>query len=47
MPRAAPQLAQLTRPRLHKAVARGLVSAAGARLRGACRATASGIGLRR
>ena len=45
--RSAPQLAKLTRPRLHKAVTRGLVSAAGARLRGARRATASRIGLRR
>jgi hypothetical protein len=36
----APQLAKLTRPRLHNAVSRGLVSAGGARLRVARRATA-------
>ena len=36
-----PQLAELTRPRLHAAVARGLVSAVGARLRVAGLATAS------
>ena len=34
MPIKQPQLAKRTRPRLHKAVARGLVSAGGARLRG-------------
>ena len=33
MPTKQPQLAKLTRPRLHKAVARGLVSDGGARLR--------------
>jgi hypothetical protein len=46
MPTKQPQLAKLTRPRLHKAVAHGLVSAAGARLRGARLATASRIRLR-
>jgi hypothetical protein len=40
MPKQAPQLAKLTRPRLHKAVSRGLVSDGGARLRVARRATA-------
>jgi hypothetical protein len=40
MARKAPQLAKLTRPRLHMAVSRGLVSATGARLRGARLATA-------
>lgn len=46
MARKAPQLAKLTRPRLHKAVARGLVSAGGARLRVAGLATAPRIGPR-
>jgi hypothetical protein len=41
MARKAPQLAKLTRPRLHIAVSCGLVSAFGARLRGARLATAS------
>ena len=36
MPTKQLQLAKLTRPRLQKAVARGLVSAEGARLRGGC-----------
>jgi hypothetical protein len=40
MARKAPQLAKLTRPCLHMAVARGLVSAGGARLREARLATA-------
>lgn len=35
MPTKHPQLAKLTRPRLHKAAARGRVSDAVARLRGA------------
>ena len=42
MPKKAPQLAKLTRPRLHKAVARGLVTGEASRLRGARRATAPG-----
>jgi hypothetical protein len=42
MARAAPQLAKLTRPRLHKAVLRGLVSAHGARLGGGCDPLAAG-----
>ena len=36
MPTKQPQLAKLTRPRLHKAVACGHVSDAVARLRGGC-----------
>lgn len=40
MTRAAPQLAKLTRPRLHKAVARGLVTGGAGRLREAGLATA-------
>ena len=36
MTKAAPQLAKLTRPRLHKAVARGLVTGLAGRLRGGC-----------
>jgi hypothetical protein len=43
MARKARQLAKLTQPRLHKAVARGLVSAGGARLREAGLATACAI----
>jgi hypothetical protein len=39
MPKKQPQLAKLTRPRLHIAVARGLVSDTVARLRAACVAT--------
>lgn len=42
MARKAPQLAKLTRPRLHKAVASGLVSAFGARLGGGCDPLATG-----
>lgn len=42
-PQRRSQLAKLTRPRLHKAVARGLVSDAVARLRGAGLATAAWI----
>ncbi len=41
MARKAPQLAKLTRPRLHNAVARGHVSDAVARLREARLATAA------
>jgi hypothetical protein len=40
MARKAPQLAKLTRPRLHIAVSRGLVTGAAGRLRGARLATA-------
>ena len=40
MPKKQPQLAKLTGPRLYNAVARGLVSAVGARLRVAGPATA-------
>jgi hypothetical protein len=40
MARKAPQLAKLTRPRLHIAMARGLVTGVAGRLRGERRATA-------
>ena len=43
LPKKWPQLAKLTRPRLYKAVARGLVSDAVARLRGAGLVTAPRI----
>ena len=42
MARKAPQLAKLTRPRLHMAVTRGLVTGVAGRLRAARLATAPG-----